>query len=129
MVMNSRATQLLLASIAVLLVLHLFAEHGPMDAHAQATPIHEVVRARLIELVSADGQVVAQLHTGEDGGGQLRLRNGKGVVAVKLGASRDGSALILMDDQAEPAVWLTASAGGTKVTLSQRGKRQRVLEP
>ena len=73
------------------------------------------------------GQVVAQLHTAEDGAGQLRLRSGSGTVRVKLGASADGSALILMDSETEPAVWLAADRSDTKVTLAQNGKSQRVI--
>ncbi len=80
-------------------------------AKAQApAQVQEVLRAKLIELVSASGQVVAQLHVGEDGGGNLRLSNGSGSVRVKLGATPDGAGLILMDSHTEPAVLLSASS-------------------
>jgi hypothetical protein len=129
--MSSRVTQALLAAIGVLLAAHLLVSVGMIPrAQAQpAAPVQEVVRAKLIELVSAGGQVVAQLHTAEDGAGQLRLRSGNGAVRVKLGASADGSALILMDSETKPAVWLAADRSGTKVTLAQRGKNHRVLVP
>jgi hypothetical protein len=61
-----------------------------------------VLRAQAIELVDKKGQVVAQLHTGEDGGGNLRLRSGDGVVRVKLGGTADGSGFLLFDKEAEP---------------------------
>ena len=129
--MNSRITQALLAVIAVLLATHLFRPANILPAAgAQASaPVQEVVRAKLIELANANGQVVAQLYSGDDGGGQLRLRSGTGTVRVKLGATADGSGLILMDADSEPAVWLAANRAGTSVTLAQKGKAKRILAP
>src|SRR5688572_25132159 len=129
--MNTRTTHVLLSVIAVLLALHLLHLLGfVLPAKAQApAQVQEVLRARLIELVSANGQVVAQLHPGEDGGGNLRLRNGTGTVRVKLGATPDGSGLILMDNRTEPAVRLSASTDGTSLMLAQQGKETRTLVP
>jgi hypothetical protein len=128
--MNSRLTQGLLAGIAALLAIHLIRPSPVPSAQAQAPVVaQDVVRAKLFELVSASGQVVAQLHAGEDGGGQLRLRTGNGVVRVKLGATEGGSGLILLDRNAEPAVWLAATPEGSSVTLAQQGKDKRVLTP
>jgi hypothetical protein len=88
-----------------------------------------VVRARSIELVNKDGQVVAQLFAGDDGGGNLRLRSGDGVVRVKLGATDDGSGLVLMDTEAEPAVQIRSKSGESSLTLTEKGKDARVIEP
>jgi hypothetical protein len=129
--MSTRVTQALLAIIALLLLAHLLRPVGVLpvpSAHA-ATGVDEVVRAKLIELVAANGQVVAQLHAGDDGGGQLRLRSATGAVRVKLGATSDGSGLILMDSEADPAVWVTTRRAGTSLTLAQKGKDKRVLAP
>jgi hypothetical protein len=89
----------------------------------------QVIRAQLIELVDANGTVRGQLHLGEDGSGQLRLRDGRGRVAVKLGGRRaGGGALLLMDPSVEPAVVLTAGEPSPSITLRGDG-RSKVLEP
>jgi hypothetical protein len=129
--MNTRATHILLTAIATLLALHLLYITGLVpQAEAQVpAQVHEVLRAKLIELVSANGQVVEQLYPGEDGGGNLRLRNGSGTVRVKLGATPDGAGLILMDNRTEPAVQLSSSSAGTSLVLAQQGKEKRTLVP
>lgn len=129
--MDNRLTQSLLAVIALLLAAHLVFSHGfPGPAHAQAgVAVPEVLRARQFDLVNARGAVVGQLYTGEDGGGQLRFRDASGEVRVKLGASPDGSGLVLMDADTEPAVWLATNREGTSITLAQKGKERRRITP
>jgi hypothetical protein len=82
-------------------------------------PVKDVIRARLIELVNDNGDVVGQLYLGEGGSGQIRLRNGSGEVRVKLGSSNDGAGagLVMMDANTEPAVILRAGAEGSTLTL------------
>jgi hypothetical protein len=129
--MKERTTQVLLAAVAVLLAAHLF-RSPPVAATGQAEEagqVPAVLRAEEILLVDKQGKVVAQLHVGEDGGGNLRLRSGDGTVRVKLGGTADGSALLLMDNEAEPAVWLATNKSGTSVTLAEKGKEKRVLKP
>jgi hypothetical protein len=140
--MKERTTQLLLAAVAVLLAVHLLrpgpgpsarggeAGQGAAGAPAPAnTQAPAVLRAQSFEMVNGRGQVIAQLHPGEDGGGNLRLRTGDGTIRVKLGAGADGSSLLLMDSQPEPAVWLASGKSGTSITLAEKGKEKRVLEP
>jgi hypothetical protein len=99
---------------------------SPAEA-ASPPQVQEVIRARLIELVAPDGKVVGQLHTSEDGSANLRLRSGSGEVRVKLGASKDGSGLVLMDNNTEPAVALYAQIGGGIATLAEGGKSRKVV--
>lgn len=47
----------------------------------------KVIRAQSIEPVDARGEVRLQLHLGEYGSGNLRIRDGNGKVRVKLGTS------------------------------------------
>ncbi|HEY7915323.1 MAG TPA: hypothetical protein VIG62_25670 [Blastocatellia bacterium] len=96
---------------------------------AESVQVPKVVRAESIELVDGRGQVRAQIYLGEDGGGNLRLRSGDGTVRVKLGATSDGSGLLLFDKEAEPGVWLAANKAGTSVTLAEKGKEKRVIKP
>ncbi|HKY04088.1 MAG TPA: hypothetical protein VJQ56_04315 [Blastocatellia bacterium] len=99
------------------------------EAAADATQIPKVIRAQAIELVDERGQVRAQLHLGEDGGGNLRLRGGDGTVRVKLAGTTDGSGLLLFDKEAEPALWLAANRSGTSLTIAEKGKEKRIIKP
>ena len=129
--MNTRLTQGLLGLVAVLLVAHLVWSIAivPGAGIQGNIPVQDIVRARLIELVNQQGEVVGQMYTGEDGSGQIRLRSGSGEVRVKLGAGAGGSGLILMDSESEPAVWLAVDEEGTRITMAQKGKAARVLTP
>lgn len=129
--MKERITQILLAAIVVLLVFHLFrpVEAVPTAQAQELAQTPDVLRARSIELVGADGTVLAQLYVGEDGGGNVRLRSGDGTVRVKLGATASGSGLLLLDRDTEPAVTLGTNASGTSLTLAQKGKAKRVITP
>lgn len=88
-----------------------------------------VVRAQAIELVDAAGNVRAQLYLGTDGAGNLRLRNAKGEVRVKLGAQDDGAGLLFLDKNTEPAVQLKTGQADTSLTLTDLEKKQRVVAP
>jgi hypothetical protein len=126
--MKERTTQGLLIAIVLLLTAHLV-RVGPSVPPAVAQEVVPVLRAQAIELVNAQGLVVAQLYTGDDGAGNIRLRSADGTVRVKLGASADGSGLLLLDRNVEPAVVLGSSGEGTSLTLSETGRRSRVIRP
>jgi hypothetical protein len=134
--MKERTTQLLLAAVAALLAVHLF-RAGPLPAARGGEPAQgtaaprapAVLRAQSFEMVDTRGRVIAQLHPGVDGGGNLRLRTGDGTIRVKLGATAEGSALHLMDGQPEPAVSLASGKSGTSITLAEKGKEKRVMKP
>jgi hypothetical protein len=129
--MKERTTQFLLAAVALLLVAHLFrtAPLLPTAAAKEAEPVATVLRAGEIQLIDQQGKMVAQLHVGADGGGNLRLRSGDGMVRVKLGATDDGSGLLLFDREAEPAVRLASDKSGTSATLVEKGKDKKVIKP
>jgi hypothetical protein len=129
--MKDRTTRCLLAAVVVLLAAHLLrpALLVPTVNAKDAEPAAPVLRAQEIQLVDKQGKTVAQLHVGEDGGGNLRLRSGDGMVRVKLGATKDGSGLLLFDRAAEPAVSLASNKSGTSATLAEKGKEKRVIKP
>lgn len=128
--MKEKTTQALLAIIALLLLAHLA---RPTAFSTQAQNVKEqvpaVLRAQAIELVNKQGQVVAQLFLGEDGSGNLRLRDASGTVRAKLGASAQGAGLLLMDKDVEPALWLLSNESGTSLTLAEKGKAKKVFKP
>lgn len=129
--MKERTTQILLAIVAALLLAHL-ARPALTSSHAQERQAEQtpaVIRAQAIELVDRQGQVRAQLHLGEDGGGNLRLRDATGTVRVKLGASADGAGLILFDKEVEPAIWASTNKSGTSLKLAEKGKAERIIKP
>ncbi len=128
--MKERTTQALLALIALLLLAHL-ARPTTFLTNAQVIkePVPAVLRAQAIELVNKQGQVVAQLYLGEDGSGNLRLRDASGTVRAKLGASAQGAGLLLLDKDVEPAFWLISNETGTSMTLAEKGKAKKVFKP
>lgn len=96
------------------------------SAAAQAE--HQVLRAHAIELVDARGKVRAQLDVEANGEVVFRLRDANGTIRVKIGASEEGSGLLLLDEKTEPGVHLLAKDDGTSLTLSD-GADRRVLGP
>lgn len=99
-------------------------------SHAQSQPaVVDVVRARLIELVNERGEMRAQLHVTQDGGGELRLRSGAGEIRVKFGAGEDGAVLVMMDGTTEPAIRLATEKAGPTLTMTDRTNGARVFAP
>jgi hypothetical protein len=124
--------------VAALTVVNVALALGVVSGVLGASPgaagpdVPDVVRARELQLVNADGAVVGQLYTGEDGTGQLRLRDADGVVRVKLGVGQDGGAgLVLFDAGSDPKPGVTAAAEeeGARITLADAGGDRRVLKP
>jgi hypothetical protein len=132
MVMKERTTQTLLAAV-ILLLSALLVRDFLSDFRAQAQEKNQpapVLRARSFELVDERGQVRAQMFLGQDGGGNIRLRDTTGNVRVKLGASTQGSTgLLLFDEEVNPAVEVITNKTGTILSLSEKGKEKRVIKP
>jgi hypothetical protein len=88
-----------------------------------------IIRARAIELVDANGQSRALLNIETNGETVFRLRDAKGTIRVKLGASEGGSGLLLLDDATNPGLHALAKKSGTTVTLFNKTGRKHVIEP
>jgi hypothetical protein len=95
---------------------------------AGAKRVASVLRARSIELVDGRRQVRAQIKVERGGEVVFRLRDQDGAIRVKLGAGRDGSGLLLLNDATEPGVQALAGADRTSLTI-QRGEERKVLVP
>lgn len=129
--MSARTTQALLFLIVILVggpMLWSMLAGGKAQAEAGGQ-VSEVLRARNLELVDEQGQVRAQFKVETSGEVVFRMRDTKGTIRVKLGASDNGAGLLLLDERTEPAVHLLATSDGTKMTLTEQGKEQRVIEP
>ena len=97
---------------------------------ANESPAPSVLRARTIELVGPKGEVRAQLSVESNGEAVFRMRDAQGTIRVKMGASEQGSALVLLNEATEPGVHILAKrTEGTSLTLRSKGGEQRVLTP
>ncbi|MGH2403077.1 MAG: hypothetical protein ACRDGN_01310 [bacterium] len=94
-----------------------------------APTLPSVIRAQAIELVDERGQIRAQLNVESNDEVVFRLRDPRGTIRVKLGASEEGSGLLLVNESTEPGVHILAKRSGTSVTLTGRGGQRRVITP
>jgi len=107
------------------IIINLVAQSKQKDAQS----ITSVIRARSIELVDDKGQSRALLSVEANGETVFRLRDAEGTIRVKLGASRDGSALLLLNDSTAPGIHALARTNGTSITLIDKNKQKKILKP
>jgi hypothetical protein len=122
--MDVRRFAVSMACVGIVIVVGWLFQDRP--AAAQTEP--DVVRARAIELVDSRGRVRAQLNVESSGEVVFRLRDSTGTIRVKLGASEDGSGLLLANEVTEPGVHILANRRATSVTV-QRGGQRQVITP
>jgi len=92
--------------------------------------IPQVLRVRALQLVDKNGEVRSQLNVGETNGEVIfRLLDAKGTIRVKMGASEEGSGLLLINHLTEPGVQILADQNGSSLTLTEEGGAKRVIEP
>ena len=116
------AAALLCANLVLLLSVLL------LGRSAVAQGVAPVLRARAIELVDDRGLVRAQLDVEASGEVVFRLRDASGTIRVKIGASEDGSGLVLLDEATEPGIHMLAKRAGTTLTVA-KGTRQHTIKP
>ena len=92
--------------------------------------VPDVLRVQAFELVDGHGHVRAQLNIDETTGEVIfRLRDENENIRVKLGASEEGSGLLLINNLTEPGVHLLAKQDDTSLTLMNQGGVKQVIEP
>jgi hypothetical protein len=123
--MKMNRLAVVLTAINFVLLIFVLAQSG---ANATQTA-PQTLRARAIELVDDNRQVRAQLNVEPNSEVVFRLRDAKGTIRVKLGASEDGSGLVLLDDATEPRVHALAKRSGVSLTLTGKDGAKRVIEP
>jgi hypothetical protein len=99
-----------------------------LDRPADAGRAPSVLRARAFELVDGRGQVRAQIDVERNREVVFRLRDQRGRIKVKIGASRAGSGLLLLNESTEPGIQALAGEQETSVTV-QRGDARQVIMP
>jgi hypothetical protein len=52
-----------------------------------------------------------------------------GLIRVKLGADRDGSGLVLLDDSQQPGVHILAKGTDCFLKLTNKGGREQIIKP
>lgn len=95
-----------------------------------------ILRGRMFELVDEAGKVRSSLKVETDGTVVFRLMDQDGTIRVKLGADRNGSGLVLLDETTEPGIHLLARRaeipdrpGTTRITLTGPDGTKRELVP
>ena len=112
----------------VMLLIALFFFLSPSQP-AEAKGMAPALRARSLELVAEDGTVRARINIEDDGAVVFRMTDEEGNIRMKLGASEDGSGLVLLNNSTEPGVHLLANSTGTTVTLTTKDGQQEVIAP
>lgn len=112
----------------VMLLIALFFFLSPSQP-AEAKEMSPALRARSLELVAEDGTVRARINIEDDGAVVFRMTDEEGNIRMKLGASEDGSGLVLLNNSTEPGVHLLANSTGTTVTLTTKDGQQEVIAP
>jgi len=125
--------------VNVALLVFLLAEMSPIKA--QGVP--DVLRARSLELLDAQGRVRAEIKVfpadpnvrmpdGTIGYPEtvlFRLVNSKGRPNVKISATEDGSAVVFGGDSDPTLIQLLARGSTTSLKLVNKDNRQQVIKP
>ena len=124
--MKSKTVIIILVIINVGVMLYMASAQTSSSASVKTLPI---VRARVIELVDEKGQPRASIIVEKNGETVFRLRDAKGVIRVKLGASEDGSALVMLNNATEVGIHALAKPNGTTLTLMNGDGKKKIVEP
>ena len=101
-----------------------------------AQTVAPTLQTRVLEVVDDRGVVRSRINVEADGEVVLRLLDQTGTIRVKLGASKDGSGLVLADETTEPGVHILARRNATAarpnttgISMVGAGGQQRVIRP
>jgi hypothetical protein len=101
----------------------------PDSTPAVAKGVMPALRTRSLEIVDEGGEVRAQISVEPSGEVLLRLRDQEGTIRVKLGATQDGSGLVLLNDATEVGAHMLAQSTGTTLTLTTKDGEEEVIAP
>ena len=89
--------------------------------------IPAVLKAQRIELVDGNGKVRASLKVEDGTETVFRLMDEDGTIRVKLGASRDGSGLVLLNDSTNVGIHALAKRDGTFLKIEEDGREKKLV--
>lgn len=99
------------------------------EGRATVAAASDTVRVRAFELVDERGKVRSRISVEPGGEVVFRLLDQEGTIRVKLGAGRDGSGMVLLNDATEPGVHLLSKPAGSSVRVVNKDGRERLLAP
>lgn len=120
---NNRAIAAL-AAIGLIVAAFTIVEQGSAGSQSRSP----LLRGSGLELVDTAGRVRARISIESSGEVVFRLMDNTGTIRVKLGASQDGSGLVLLNDSTEVGIQLLANEKGSTLKLAENG-RERVVVP
>lgn len=89
--------------------------------------VFEKIRVKEFELIDNKGTVRAEMKVEPDGEVMLRLRDKTRTIRVKLGATEDGSSLVLLNNSTEVGIHaLVKKSVSTFVVVGKDGKKREL---
>lgn len=83
------------------------------------------IQVREFELVDEKGVQRVSIKVHEDGEVMFRMYDVNNTIRVKLGGGKDGSGLVLLNDETNPGVQMLSKKEGGKLNLFDQGGKKR----
>ncbi len=83
------------------------------------------ITVKEFEMVDENGKVRASIKPESNGEVVFRLKDKRGIIRVKLGASEDGSALVLLDNNTKVGVFVMAKRDTSSITITNKDGKRR----
>lgn len=85
----------------------------------------EKISVKEFELIDTSGKQRASIKVENDGEVVFRLKDAAGTIRVKLGAGKNGSGLVLLDEDTNPGIQMLAKKRGSAITvLGEEGRKR-----
>ena len=123
--MKSNRAVVALIIVNLIVLLSVLTDEGSASDQGVAP----VLRGRALELVDIHGLTRARINMEPTGEVVLRLFDESGTIRIKIGASKNGSGLVLLNDSTEVGVHLLANDNGSSLKLMDKNGRQRLISP
>jgi len=112
-------TQPSFLTFLALIILIILVASKPYQQTFDKISVHE------FELLDKDGKQRVSIKVEDDGEVVFRLRDHTGAIRLKMGASEDGSGLVLLDGNTDSGIQALAKKSGTSLTvLGKDGKKK-----
>jgi hypothetical protein len=120
-----KAQNNIIALLMVALLISIFVAAHPTSTEQNVLPI---IRAQQIELVDANGKIRVSLKIEEGGETVFRMMDSDQTIRVKIGASKEGSAFVLLNNETNPGIHALAKKEKTSFTITdQAGKKKEMI--
>ena len=83
------------------------------------------ITVKEFEMVDENGKMRASIKAESNGEVVFRLKDKRGIIRVKMGASEDGSALVLLDKDTHPGVFVMAKRDTSSITITSKDGKRR----